>query len=235
MNEVEWCFSDNARALVEHLRNHNAAPRRNPPSDIEARWLVRERKWRLIGTACCARLRHLLPQAALELLEASWAYADGALDTVTFAMRWNLTSALLPGLLRRQFQSRCTDWAIQAVIHLGPECDVRALLEDAHRALVAETSESGAAEELAIQSQIVRCAIGNPFVPVRFDPAWATDTATTLARQMYDSREFSAMPILADALQDAGCENAELLNHCRDPHATHVRGCWVCDLVLAKV
>jgi|GEM_PF-3135832 len=51
---------------------------------------------------------------------------------------------------------------------------------------------------------------------------------------MYDSRDFGAMPILADALQDAGCGNEDILKHCRDPHATHVRGCWVVDLVLAK-
>jgi hypothetical protein len=63
---------------------------------------------------------------------------------------------------------------------------------------------------------------------------WVTDTALSLARQMYESREFSAMPILADALQDAGCDNDDILNHCRAPGA-HVRGCWVCDLVLGKV
>jgi hypothetical protein len=72
----------------------------------------------------------------------------------------------------------------------------------------------------------------NPFRPPAFDPAWRTDTAVSLARTMYDSREFGAMPILADALQDAGCECEPSLLHCRDPHATHVRGCWVCDLVM---
>jgi hypothetical protein len=65
-------------------------------------------------------------------------------------------------------------------------------------------------------------------------PSWRTDTAVTLARQMYESRDFSAMPILADALQDAGCDDEHTLNHCRDMHAVHVRGCWVVDLVLGK-
>lgn len=72
-----------------------------------------------------------------------------------------------------------------------------------------------------------------PFIRVTFSPSWHTDTALTLARQMYESREFSAMPILADALQDAGCENADILAHCRGP-GPHVRGCWVVDLVLGK-
>ncbi|HJZ55720.1 MAG TPA: hypothetical protein VKE74_12200 [Gemmataceae bacterium] len=74
---------------------------------------------------------------------------------------------------------------------------------------------------------------GNPFRLAAFDPAWRTSTAVQLARQMYEAREFSAMPILADALQDAGCENAEILDHCRGS-GPHVRGCWVVDLVLGK-
>jgi hypothetical protein len=64
-------------------------------------------------------------------------------------------------------------------------------------------------------------------------PAWRTDTAVALARQMDESRDFSAMPILADALQDAGCDNDDILDHCRGP-GPHVRGCWVVDLVLGK-
>jgi hypothetical protein len=63
---------------------------------------------------------------------------------------------------------------------------------------------------------------------------WHTSTAVALASQMYDSRDFSAMPILADALQDAGCDNDDILNHCRDKDQNHVRGCWVVDLVLGK-
>jgi hypothetical protein len=81
---------------------------------------------------------------------------------------------------------------------------------------------------------LLRDIFGNPFRPVTFSPEWQTDTALALARQMYDAREFSAMPILADALQDAGCDNDDILSHCRDANATHVRGCWVVDLVLGK-
>ena len=62
---------------------------------------------------------------------------------------------------------------------------------------------------------------------------WRTDTALLLAKQMYESRDFSAMPILADALQDAGCDNEDILSHCRGD-GPHVRGCWVIDLLLGK-
>ena len=80
---------------------------------------------------------------------------------------------------------------------------------------------------------LLRDIFGNPFRPVAFAPGWRTDTAVTLARQMYESREFSAMPILADALQDAGCDEPAILDHCRAP-GEHVRGCWVVDMVLGK-
>jgi hypothetical protein len=75
---------------------------------------------------------------------------------------------------------------------------------------------------------------GNPFRPVEFDSAWRTVDVMLLARGIYDEKAFDRMPILADAMQDAGCESAEILNHLRDPHATHVRGCWALDLVLEK-
>jgi hypothetical protein len=80
---------------------------------------------------------------------------------------------------------------------------------------------------------LVRCVFGNPFRPVAVDPSCRTSTVTALAQQMYDSRDFSPMPILADALQDAGCDNDDILDHCRGD-GPHVRGCWVVDLVLGK-
>ncbi len=86
-------------------------------------------------------------------------------------------------------------------------------------------------EELAEQAVLVRDIFGNPFRKVQFDKDWLTDTAVSLASQMHESRDFSAMPILADALQDARCENDDILSHCRGP-GPHVRGCWVVDLLL---
>ncbi|MDY3553649.1 hypothetical protein R5W24_002753 [Gemmata sp. JC717] len=80
---------------------------------------------------------------------------------------------------------------------------------------------------------LLRDIFGNPFRPVAFSPLWRTDTAVAIAAQMYESRDFSAMPILADALQDAGCDSDDILSHCRGGEL-HVRGCWVVDLVLGK-
>jgi hypothetical protein len=83
------------------------------------------------------------------------------------------------------------------------------------------------------QTGLLHDIFGDPFHPATFTATWRTDTAVSLARQMYDSRDFGAMPILADVLQDAGCDNEDILNHCRGP-GPHVRGCWVVDLVLGR-
>ncbi|MBP3954889.1 hypothetical protein J8F10_06280 [Gemmata sp. G18] len=85
----------------------------------------------------------------------------------------------------------------------------------------------------AHQPPVLREIFGNPFRSVALSPDWLTSTAVGLASQMYESRDFGAMPTLADALQDAGCDIADVLDHCRGP-GPHVRGCWVVDLVLAN-
>jgi hypothetical protein len=105
-------------------------------------------------------------------------------------------------------------------------------------ALERATGRVGLAAEVEQRAQAqcdhLREIIGDPFRPVAFSTEWRTDTAVSLARQMYESRDFSAMPILADALQDAGCDEELILSHCRDTSLTHVRGCWVVDLVLNR-
>lgn len=82
---------------------------------------------------------------------------------------------------------------------------------------------------------IFRDIVGNPFLPVRWTAESRLRTATVLgvAQRIYDDRDFVAMPILADVLEDAGCTDAAILDHCRGPDP-HVRGCWVVDLILGK-
>ena len=88
-------------------------------------------------------------------------------------------------------------------------------------------------EEIAIQANLLRDILGNPFRPVIFDPAWRTATVSSFAERIYADRAFADLPILADALEDAGCTSADVLEHCRRP-GEHARGCWVVDLVLGK-
>jgi hypothetical protein len=80
---------------------------------------------------------------------------------------------------------------------------------------------------------LLRDIFGNPFRPVTTDSGWLTPRVVTPARTIYDDRAFDRLPILADALEEAGCTNADILAHCREP-GPHVRGCWVVDLLLGK-
>ncbi|MBP3959834.1 hypothetical protein J8F10_31690 [Gemmata sp. G18] len=80
---------------------------------------------------------------------------------------------------------------------------------------------------------LLRDIFGNPFRPVSFSTAWRTSLTVSHARRIYEAYDFGLMPILADALQDAGCDNTDVLDHCRS-EGPHVRGCWVVDLVLGK-
>jgi hypothetical protein len=89
------------------------------------------------------------------------------------------------------------------------------------------------AEEDRLQCDSLRDIFGNPFRPVTLAPAWLTSNVTALAQSIYTDRAFDRLPILADALEDAGCDNADILEHCRQP-GEHVRGCWVVDLILGK-
>jgi hypothetical protein len=87
-----------------------------------------------------------------------------------------------------------------------------------------------------IQGGILHELFGNPFRPIILDPSWLSwhgGLLVSMARQMYDRRDFTDMPVMGDALEDAGCSNQDILSHCRSG-GEHYRGCWVLDLVLGK-
>jgi hypothetical protein len=178
------------------------------------------RKVRLFGVAYCRLLRQSADfRNAVEFESAAELVADGLLsiEEARASVRSEWGDRFFQGLLADDLDSG-------SAFHGG----VRRIL-----ALSALQPLDDAGNQLPTVPDLFREVFGNPFRPVTFSPDWRTDTATTLARQMYESRGFSAMPILADALQDAGCENEDILDHCRDP-GPHVRGCWVLDLVLGK-
>jgi hypothetical protein len=80
---------------------------------------------------------------------------------------------------------------------------------------------------------LLRDIFGNPFRPVTVQPSWLTGDVVTLAQGFYQERHFEAIPILADALEESGCTNPDILAHCRFG-GHHVRGCWVVDMILGK-
>jgi hypothetical protein len=217
-----------------------------------------ERKLRLGAAACCRRVWPLLldersktgmdvfenhadgtvpwkafhrariaAEAAFREMQERWPY-DGRTEEQN---RWIEAAVAVDCLLKQeQFPARKT-------VDEGAGPWVLCAIRLAGRVVAPGTPDlmDGATSgERAAQADLLRDIFGNPFRPVAFGPEWRSDTAVSLARHIYESRDFSTMPILADALQDAGCDNADILNHCRDPQQVHVRGCWVVDLVLGK-
>jgi hypothetical protein len=86
------------------------------------------------------------------------------------------------------------------------------------------------------QARTLRDLFGNPYRPFALNPSWLRwkdGALAKMARAIYDQRRFGDLPVLADALEDAGCADTATLGHCRGG-GEHVRGCWVVDLLLGK-
>jgi hypothetical protein len=113
-----------------------------------------------------------------------------------------------------------------------PLAAVRATLTAVHN------TEGGAGkrlseEERRRQASLLRDLLGPiPFRLVEIDPSWRTPAVVALANAIYDDRCWDDLPILGDALSEAGCTDAEVLEHCREK--IHARGCWLTDLLLNK-
>jgi len=213
-----------------------------------ARERASARKLRLFACACCRSvLNEFAPGVAERSLVAAELFADGELKADTLGQVRHTLDASASAATRdaertgsgylRYLLYACRNACSAAA---GPDTVGQNAALHAARAAAdfpligAERAESMELRaECAAQCELLRCLVGNPFAPVAFDPAWRTSDAVALAQSMYESRDFTAMPILADALQEAGCDNEQVFTHCRDAR-DHARGCWVCDALLGK-
>jgi hypothetical protein len=210
---------------------------------LHERGMTSERKLRLYAAACSRLLWNLLPdERSRAAVVAAEQYADGLLQEEE---------------LRRAFQA-----ASDASLATGrnPDCwpDTRLRLRRdraPHQLWVAAFTVGFATGSYAgdvamhidsaknappwllpdapTRSALLRCIFGNPFHRVTVDFLWLTPSVTALARDIYENRVLSELPLLADALEQAGCHEASILDHCRE-RSLHARGCWVVDLLLEK-
>jgi hypothetical protein len=191
------------------------------------------RKAYLFAVACCSRIWHLLTdQRSRAAVETTARYVEGLVKEDELRSAAEAARAAHAEALRLKGKvGACAEWAAE----FTASADARHAAEYASNfAYVAAGDGLQSGPEHTAQSHLIRCVFGLlPFRLVAFNPVWRTSTVVALASQMYESRDFGAMPILADALQDAGCDNEDVLGHCRGP-GPHVRGCWVVDLVLGK-
>jgi hypothetical protein len=205
----------------------------------------RHRKWRLFAAACCQRGIELVGDGRLNaVLEVAELFADSGVTWEEVKIARKVVTAIRKELgdpfgptesLRHTLEGLECATTKKPVGALGASHKVHFAFRALARGsgIPSEFNRLGDREE-AEQVRLAHDIFGNPFRPVAFDPAWRSSAAAGIAQKMYDAREFGAMPILADALQDAGCEDAAILGHCRDPQQAHVLGCWVVDLVLGK-
>lgn len=191
-----------------------------------------ERRWRLFACACCRHLWHLLSEAERAILEAVERCADGLLPAEELYATAGVhriagVPNYVPGHIQHGYRAVLEAASPHAWFRAR---NARAFVVDALRAA------AGPAErvlEWRRPSDLLRCLFGNPFHPVTLDLSWYPPKVVQLAQAIYDERAFDRLPLLADALEEAGCTNAAILAHCRDS-GEHVRGCWVLDLLLGK-
>lgn len=189
-----------------------------------------ERKLRLFAWACCFHpsLRRLLSHAAQALVEVTGRFADGQAT-------WE--EVLAAAQQAPQGKVRGGPSISWNPVHLPPlsQADraTRGLaLENAGEAVWKVVREGGNLLGSA-PCNLLRGIVGNPFRPGTFNPVWQTPEVVALSKAIYDERSFDRLPVLADVLEEAGCQAPQILGHCRQP-GVHARGCWVLDLVLGR-
>jgi hypothetical protein len=229
MTEAEWMACTDPSKMLEFLRGEAS-----------------ERKLRLFACACCRRFWHLVEdERSRRAVEVSERYADG------LATRRKVASA------RRELKADYRNKHRAAVAKAVSEQTAFGWAfgwDMAHYTLRAKASD---AASLAIVGFAVACRKGLvsdsrleyylvvllhdffgplPFRCTTLDHAWLAwqgGTIPKLAQAIYEDRAFDRLPLLADALEEAGCHEPDMLTHCRQP-GEHRRGCWLVDLVLGK-
>jgi hypothetical protein len=202
-----------------------------------------ERKLRLFLHACCIRVEHALAsQSSKAVLRGLERYIEGGGTPRDLQGLWDAASLSVYPLDVEDLDSfdpardagHAVLWAtsphLKVVRYNGAP---HTIFADSALAARDAFPYPQAAAETEAQAALLRCIFGNPFRPVALDPAWRTEAVVGLAAGIYADRAFDRLPVLADALEDAGCANPDVLGHCRSG-GPHARGCWVVDLVLGK-
>ncbi len=204
-----------------------------------------ERQLRLFACAMVRQVWHLLTdrrsQAVVEVAER---FADGLASPVELDdARSEAEQA--SELLDRSPMGGYSPKAATAASLTGVVEDFNAVVFDAYIAVTCSRGHKTAGAMYRSQTDLLRDIFRNPFRPLpAIDPAWKAwndGVVPRLAASVYEGRQLPQgtldagwLAILADALEEAGCADREMLEHCREPGLVHVRGCWVVDLILKK-
>jgi hypothetical protein len=220
MTEAEWMICRDPGPMLELIQT-----------------AVSVRKLRLFAAACCRRvLEHAWTEWSRPAVGAAEQFAD---ELVALDQLAHFRAAIAGGL------ELYGDEPIYDAPYYACEADIRMWVEacafyaanNSTRPFTSPGADHQAErirrDEVVSQTELLRDIFGNPFQFPALNPRWQTADVVGLARAIYDDRTFDRLPILADALIDAGCDDENVLAHCRSD-GPHVRGCWVVDLVLGK-
>jgi hypothetical protein len=227
MTEAEWLTCDDLTKMLRFLRGDASG-----------------RKLRLFAVACCRNVWSLLSdQRSRDAVELAERFADGQATEMERRSAQVAAKAAVAALYPAH-----EDYAASAAANAVSEDATAGINADAAAftaAEAADTDDAPADETIWVAERLRQAALlldifGNPFRPVSFDPTWATDTVRALAQAIYEDRTLPSghldnrrMSLLADTLEQVGCDDFDIPGHCRRP-GPHVRGCWVIDAVLGR-
>lgn len=242
MSEKRWLKSSRPQRMLDLLTDAN------------------DRKFRLYGVACCRAALHRFPAAitvaersddGLASAEELAAVHERACRTVHTNISWDWeaiedmavmvatgpsakVAATAHAMTAFARGSRTQPWWMSG----EPDCifTQRALkrwscVKNIFTVIPAILLRRWYSVKAEPEAEILRDVFGNPYRPVAMEAGWSTEVVRTLARVIYHERRYEDMPVLADAVEDAGCAQTELLRHLREK-AHHVRGCWALDVLL---
>jgi hypothetical protein len=221
MNAYRWLQENDLGAMLDHVYD-----------------ISRQRKLRLWLAAClrwAIELRNdALAGRLLQTVDLMERHADGRVsDVVLAASRASLTEDVPILMALRTAQTipltrRDLDDTLIGLRQAGyPEVRVpgqERLAEGVYASIIRTMNDALCA--------YLRDLFGNPFDPVNFHPHWRTPDVRLMAEVLYREPDAEQMPVLADALLDAGCDDDRILNHCRE--GIHLRGCWLLDAILER-
>ena len=222
MTEAEWLTYASPTAMLMVLHFQNKAS---------------ERKWRLLAVACCKRIWPLLTnersRRAVELWEhsADHPVSNEELQAASKAAYENMLLYSDDELTANAARSAALAAAFASYPYLG-FYNIQELMIAAIGAAVS----GGIPFDAPAQADLLHDVFDSAFRRLNIQQSWLKwndESVRELSQAIYDDRAFDRLPILADALEDAGCDNADILTHCRSG-GEHVRGCWVVDLLLGK-
>jgi len=239
MDEREWLTGADINEMVSHLETQFRMHRTKKG----------QRRLRLFTCACCRLVFDIMTdERARQAVFLSERYADGEVSKAEMKEAHLRQAKKFGRVLNISHRQTAADWAHAATISLlYPSGSGGAVFATQYARMAAECLGRGGPSYLPDfgpgtasakrQANLLRDVFGNPFHPVTVDRsilAWNDGTVPRLAESIYQERAFERLSILADALEEAGCTDATILSHCREP-GEHIRGCWVVDLVLERV